>query len=274
LGNYIISGTGQQPCQDDTRVTLVMEDGSLVLRELDDNNDINLMIDGPVAAGSNVTAFLVPGHNIRLTLEGAAIAFHLEMPEAPAEIFCDASMTRWDRDCFQSQGQGTITLDVEDVTCAAGIPLDLASAGFDSAIVEVAPGPYAAGEDIDTELVQLELAADGGALGPIVVRERDDVASTGLIQNVEVDNGDFARGDSFFDVFIEIEMADASVRYDTGETPFRLDAGTITELPPLSTDYLPPPDAEPVPLFQAGTSFQVGWFCHSQHTPTETIPCE
>ncbi len=75
-------------------------------------------------------------------------------------------------------------------------------------------------------------------------------------------------------MFIEIEIGGTGVRYDTGTTPFRLDAGTITELPPLSTDYLPPPGSDPVPLFTAGTSFQVGWFCHQQHTTGQVVVCE
>ncbi len=152
-------------------------------------------------------------------------------------------------------------MDLTDTNCANGIELDLASAGFDTAIVELTPPPYTSGTDIETELVQLELAADGGpTFGNIVIRERADKKSSGLIQNVVADdNGDFVSGDSFFDIFVEVEIAGMGLELDSGGSTLRLDAGTIIELPPLSTDYLPPPDAEPVPLFIVGTSDQIGW---------------
>ncbi|UCC32063.1 MAG: hypothetical protein JSU86_07235, partial [Phycisphaerales bacterium] len=99
--------------------------------------------------------------------------------------------------------------------------------------------------------------------------------STGRIQNVVADdNGDFVSGDSFFDVFIEVGIAGMDLSLDTADTPFRLDAGTIMELPPLSSDYLPPPSSPPVELYITGTSTHVGWFCHAQHTPTEVVPCD
>ena len=161
------------------------------------------------------------------------------------------------------------------LTPAGGVELDLASAGFDTAIVELDPPPYTTDVDIETELVQLELAADlGGEFGQIIIRERDDQESPGLIGGVVADDGDFVSGDSFFDIFVEVEITGMGLALDTGDTPLRLEVGFITELPPLASDYLPPPNAEPVPLFTAGTSEQVGWLCHAQHTPTEVVPCE
>ena len=271
LGGYLFVGN----CPgSDGWVTLVQVGPALVLQGLEENPDISLTLDGPTATAGDVVAFTIGGHDLTMVLEGGLIVFSLVQPDLGG--FCDAIMTPLDRDCFQSTGRGTVTLDVEDTDCANGVELDLASAGFDTAVVELDPAPYTTGTDIQTELVQLELAADlGGTFGQVVIRERDDKRSTGRIQNVVADdNGDFVSGDSFFDVFIEVGIAGMDLSLDTAETPFRLDAGTITELPPLSSDYLPPPSAPPVELYIAGTSTQVGWFCHAQHTPTEVVPCE
>lgn len=274
-GNYVLT-QGSCP-SNDTTVSLVVLDGGLLLLSLPENDAIPLAIDNVTATATNVTAFGTPGHDLLMTLVDGAIVLHLQMPSDP-EIYCDTTLVPAlrDFDCFESTGRGTITLDLEDTDCTGGMDLDLASAGFDSAVVELDPAPYTTGTDIQTELVQLELAVDlGGPFGQIIIGERDDKQSTGLIQNVIADdNGDFVSGDSFFDIFIEVEIVGMELELDTGDTPFRLDAGTIIELPPLGTDYLPPPSSPPVELFKAGTSTQVGWFCHAQHTPTQVVPCD
>ncbi len=230
-----------------------------------------------MAVGSDIIAFDVPGHNgvFNLVQEGLFAGHVSVLLSHPDGGNCFTNLVPLTEDCFMSTGRGTITLDVDDTTCADGIELDLASA-FGAAVVELPAPPYTAGETIHTEMVQMELSADGGALGPITLRERDDVTSPGEVQNVVVDDatGGFVSGDSFFDVFIEVELTETGTTLNTGDTPFRLDAGTITELPPLSSDYFPPPSSAPVPLFTEGTTDQVGWFCHAQHTPTEVVPCE
>ncbi len=278
-GNFAtVGGTCPDP---DNRVTLVATPEGLVLQGFGENDDIPLVVDVPLqtATGNDVIVNGVGGHDVTLALpqEGGApgtfgVTFLVPDPFAQ----CFTGFVPLELDCFGSTGQGTISLDVEDTTCANGMSLDLASAGFDSSVVELDPPPYATGTDIQTELVQLELNADGGpTLGSITIRERDDKASTGLIENVVTrENGDFLSGDSFFDVFVEIDVAGMGLTLNTGDSPFRLDAGTITELPPLSSDYLPPPSAEPLRLFNVDTSEHVGWFCHTQHTPAEVVPCE
>jgi hypothetical protein len=258
-------------------VALVFLDGGFSLRFVQENEPIDLSTAGLTATGANVNAFTVPGHDLFMTLQDGQIAYHLELPNDEL-AFCDSFMVPapLDQDCFESTGRATVTLDVEDTECADGVELDLASAGFDSSVVELDPPPYTTGVDIETELVQLELAADvGGDFGQIIIRERADVESPGLIENVTADdNGDFISGESFFDIFVEVEITGMGMTLDTGSTPLRLDAGTITELPPLSSDYFPPPDSEPVPLFTVGTTDQVGWLCHAQHTPTDVVECE
>jgi hypothetical protein len=160
-----------------------------------------------------------------------------------------------DRDCFESTGRATVTMDVDDPGCEFGFEFDLASAGFDTAEVELDPAPYTTDADINTELLRLELGTRAEIIGDIVIRERDDKASTGLIENVVADvDGTFVSGDSYFDIFVEVELADMGLVLDTNNEALRLEAGSITALPPLGDDYLPPPDAPSVPLYIAGTS--------------------
>ena len=251
----------------------------LVLPGFGANDDIPLTLNDTIATGDNVLAFDVAGHELTINVvtdglfEGQASVV-LFQPESLG--LCDTNLVPLVQDCFSSTGHGTISLDVADTTCVGGIQLDLASGILDSSVVELSQGPYTTGEDISTELVQLELSADGGAtLGEITIRLRSDLLSTGAIENVMADatTGEFISGDSFIDVFIEVEIAGMGLTLDTGTTPFRLEAGTITGLPPLGNDYLPPPGGEPLMLFTVGTTDHIGWFCHAQHTPTEVVPC-
>lgn len=190
--------------------------------------------------------------------------------EYPFEGFKDCTT----RDCFESTGQATVTLDLADVTCANGVEMDLASGILDSSIVELDQPPYATGVDIVTELTRLEVAGNDPNIGDVIIRERTDRVSAGLIENVQADGGGgFIEGDSSFDIFLTVELVDLGVTLDTGNSTLRLEAGTITELPPLNSDYLPPPMSPPVPLFTEGTTTQVGWLCHAKHTPTTETPC-
>ena len=270
-GRYTFAGTCED---DDNKVVLTLDAGTLVLQGLEGNDDIVLTLDGTTATAADVTASDVTGHDLTMTLQDdGLIEFGLEIEDPPGS--CDATLTPPDRDCFESTGQATVALYLGDTECTNGIALDLASAGFKTAIVELDPPPYTTGTDIQTELVQLELAADPGlGFGTIVIRERADKQSLGTIENVVANGGDFTSGDSFFDVFMEVEIVGLGLTLDSGDSTLRLETGTITELPPLSSDYLLPPDAEPVPLYYAGTTIQVGWLCHAQHTPITATDCD
>jgi protein-arginine deiminase len=171
-------------------------------------------------------------------------------------------------------GQATVTLDQLDDQCLAGLQLDLNSAGLEAATVEVSPGPYTTGEDIQTEITRLELGGFDPAVGNVIIRERTDRKSGGRIENVMDDgSGGFASGSSYFDLFVEVELPDQGLRLHTGNTPIRMEAATITQLPPIDSAYLPPFDAEPAPLYDAETFQHVGWICHNLHKPTEEVPC-
>ncbi|MCH8251392.1 MAG: thrombospondin type 3 repeat-containing protein [Planctomycetes bacterium] len=263
---------GDACIDDDHRASIVQSGADLVLRGFLENDDIVLNLEGSTATAEGVLGNGFPDHTLTLTIfENQAQAILISDAGG-----CFTNLVPLTSDCFKSTGQGTITLDTEDTDCANGIDLDLVSGILDSSVVELPEGPYFTDQDIHTELVRLELSVDvGGGLGTVTIRLRDDVRSAGVIENVVADEtGEFVSGDSYFDVFIEVEISDMGLTLNTGDTPFRLDAGTITELPPLGNDYLPPPDALPLMLFDVDTGDFLGWFCHAQHTPTEAEPCD
>ena len=271
-GDYFFQTDPVFGCPDDDhRVSLVVMGDGLVLHGLQENGDILLTLNGMRATASDVVAFGIDGHIRTLDLFNGEIQMILFQPET--NDTCFGNLLPLAQDCFESTGRATVTLDMADTECANGAPLDLAS-GLLDAIVELDPPPYTTDTDIQTEMVQLELSGDGGDLGPITIRLRGDMRSMGTIENVVAEeNGDFVSGDSFFDLFLEIEIGDGGLLLNSQDTALRLDAGAIDELPPLGTDYLPPPSAPPVPLFDEN-GVQMGWLCHAEHTPTEVVPCE
>ncbi len=137
-------------------------------------------------------------------------------------------------DCFPSN----LLIDVEVDGVGREI-IALSSVGHPPAVVERDPPPYVSGADIGTEMIALELSGNSPMLGPILLRESPTQASTGAIVNVLADGaGNFLSGDSFFDVFAEIELANIP---DFGiiktKVPHRVVANGITALPPVGVTY-------------------------------------
>ncbi|MEE8576812.1 MAG: hypothetical protein V3T31_06120, partial [candidate division Zixibacteria bacterium] len=178
-----------------------------------------------------------------------------------------------DEDCFESTAQGTITLDVDDTLCINGISIPLTSILSPDTRIEVEPGPYATGRNIQTEMVQMELSGTDPSLGLVIIRERADKQSLGEITNVVDDgSGGFQSGDSYFDIYLEVELPDLGILLNTGNVPLRLEAQNISKLPPDSA-YFPLPTAPPLHLLDAFSGVHSGWLCHAEHQPTIEIPC-
>jgi uncharacterized protein (TIGR03437 family) len=134
---------------------------------------------------------------------------------------------------------------------------------------EVRPKRYVNGQDVITELVQLDLAGSDARAGEVILRERSDRYSFGKIDQVRADaNGNLASGHSFFDVFVELELPSRGLKLDTGAQPLRFDAGTIRALPPIGGNYESQSAGRSVPLFVKGTSRLAGWLCRAHFTPT------
>ncbi|HWR83574.1 MAG TPA: hypothetical protein VN285_09740 [Candidatus Deferrimicrobium sp.] len=180
------------------------------------------------------------------------------------------------KDCFESIGQATVTLNPQDQDCQNGITLDLTSILDNSTVVVLGAGPYSNGDTIPTEIVQLELRGFDPSVGQVLVKERADMQSLGKITNVMVDGGgNLTYGESFFDVFVEIILLDMGGQtFNTDGAPLHLEA-TISELPPKRADYWPPPSQPPLRLFEALPPFNhIGWLCHGLHRPTVPVPCD
>lgn len=103
------------------------------------------------------------------------------------------------------------------------------------------PYPYPPNPDwgeIETELAALELAGDIPGVGPIRVNLADSPASTGQVINPvpSPGNQNIVSGDSFFDVFVEIEVPQLGALVNLA--PIRVAAHIEEDLP--GTGALPP----------------------------------
>ena len=89
LGSYVL--TGNCPGNGST-VTLATVDTLIVLRGLEENDDIPVACDGAIGTGSNVTAFQIDGHDLTLTvMDDGTIGFALFQPSTMAS--CSSTMT-------------------------------------------------------------------------------------------------------------------------------------------------------------------------------------
>lgn len=130
---------------------------------------------------------------------------------------------------------------------------------------------------IDTEIISMDLFGNSANVGAVHVRVGTGngvaLASIGQITNVVQDPLDpgfadglpssFQSGDSFFDVFYEIDVGGITL-FNT--IPHRLGPETIFELPPIGIDYLSPGSLN---LFVKGdaTMTVVGQISDIRHTP-------
>ncbi|MCC6509199.1 MAG: PEP-CTERM sorting domain-containing protein [Pirellulaceae bacterium] len=126
-------------------------------------------------------------------------------------------------------------------------------------------GDGSAASFIDTEILGLTLTSTSANVGPMTVRIGADngvqqsptlgrvtnVVSSPAGSPVLVGPNDFVSGNSFFDVFFEVDFAGGTLY---NRAPHKLSLPNITTLPPNGT-HVPPPLTPPVPLHRRmGTS--------------------
>jgi hypothetical protein len=96
------------------------------------------------------------------------------------------------------------------------------------------------GSVINTEMISLDLYGTSVNVGAIHVRAGVNSgvsnASLGQITNVVSSGTTFISGDSFFDVFVEIDIPSFGVTL-FNQTPVHMVANGITILPPIGFDY-------------------------------------
>lgn len=118
--------------------------------------------------------------------------------------------------------------------------------------------------EIPTELVSMTLT------GPTVtIREDPDRASTGLVK--QLDAGLDFPADSFFDVFVEVELIAIPGVVFENLAPAHM-TSRIWSLPPHVLPYLPPPGTC-IPLAVEGTQVPVLWLIHAEHLPQTERLC-
>lgn len=123
---------------------------------------------------------------------------------------------------------------------------------------------------IDTEIVQMNLIGNSG-VGPVIIQERPDQHSTGKISGPGSDPFlpyPYWPVDSFFDVWVRIQLPGAPVGYQQlfTQVPVHMDAvGGLWEIPPSNADYNGP-GGGPVLLFDESNPAQpVGQLLQIHH---------
>lgn len=137
-------------------------------------------------------------------------------------------------DEFPSRGRVNVTLDNVPGQGEVTEDIEVSSEGLQDAQVQ-----RGALQDstIPTEIVAMQLQGESATLGPVFVtvgRNYGLQPSQGAVQSVELDkNGHLTRGDSFFDVFFEIEAPDSPFGPLTARNEEALNMSSeIFDLPP------------------------------------------
>ncbi len=141
-----------------------------------------------------------------------------------------------------------------------GIPEGEISAEGPFVVERGEPRPDGGVNVIDVEIVQMELVGSS-PLGPVVIRESPLRQSRGQIRALSPES-DFPA-DSFFDVFVEIDLGEQTVFNDE---PIRLQA-VITEIPPRISVYRSFAQPPVIPLLARGTGQLVALLLHVAHAP-------
>ena len=121
---------------------------------------------------------------------------------------------------------------------------------------------------VDTEIVSLELRGTSSTLGPVLVRQHPDLPSLGEVRQQEP--GQDFPADSFFDIFIEIDLPDLDI-IAVNQDPLRLEA-TLNDLPPAAGDEYRGANGEPLPIYTE-SGIQIGRIVDALHIP-EPLPDE
>lgn len=116
---------------------------------------------------------------------------------------------------------------------------------------------------VETEIVSMELTG-ASSIGTIIVRQSPRNRSLGEVRQQQV-GVDFPA-DSFFDVFVEIELVDLGMTAENAFDPLRLGA-TLSALPPAEGDEYRTRDTTPVGIQTVGEGRQIGRIVDALHIP-------
>jgi hypothetical protein len=164
----------------------------------------------------------------------------------------------------------TAMLVMEDLTQATtprGI-VRLSSAGMPDTLVS---RQQQVGPTIQTEILSLELTGSHPLMGPISVHLNPLMSSMGQIQNVDMDPATcaFMSGDSFFDVFFDVELPALGETWTTN-SPIHL-TRQIHSIPPRDDPY-ENPFVDPVILFDQATGAPRARILYERHHVDPPFP--
>lgn len=131
---------------------------------------------------------------------------------------------------------------------------------------------------IDTEIVSMELTGIDPVCGMVRVRESPTRPSRGKIMQQGAAGGSMFPADSFFDIFVDIEVAPTGNPAGTVRLqnclPARMEC-VITAIPPINCVYeLNLSDVQLYPAGQCGPNVRpVGAIEVAQHIPRKPCPC-
>ncbi len=116
--------------------------------------------------------------------------------------------------------------------------------------------------DIETEIVELTLTGTS-SFGPIEVRQSPDRRSMGLVEQQEP--GQDTPADSFFDIFLEVEILDIGL-VGFHEEAIRMEA-VLVEFPPGFLDQYEGALALPTPLLSVDSKEEFALILDALHVP-------
>ena len=129
---------------------------------------------------------------------------------------------------------------------------------------------------IEMEMTSMNLKAYDGVFNINVNLNPDPTwPSLGLAEEDDLPAGDFPV-DSFFDVYVEVQIPEIPTPILHNEVPIPLEAPGIVELPPSGEEYQVPPGWEGVQLYDGTvpTGLWIRWVAHRLPPWWQIVECE
>ncbi|MFH0980246.1 MAG: GEVED domain-containing protein, partial [Planctomycetota bacterium] len=104
-------------------------------------------------------------------------------------------------------------------------------------VIRESPVDLGTHREVASEIIEMELVADGGVGSDIIIRESPTRISAGHMVGATDTDSDYPA-DSFFDLFVEIDIPDLGVYGLWNNQPIPLTALGITEVPPLGSPFV------------------------------------
>lgn len=170
-------------------------------------------------------------------------------------------------DTLCSEASIIVTLNPGDPSCLSpNPPINMTAISGTRVVVRRTPGPpYLPGQIIETELLQMSLIGTDPFAGQVILRESPSRPSMGRVQVINTNaSGNLTLGDSFFDVFFEIDMPMIG-RSAFNPNPTRMQAQLTSLKPGAGTVFARVPGPPDLLLDNPG-GFPVGYLCDARHT--------